>query len=222
MAIATFLALTSGCGGCFGVVALRPELRNAAVQQDALLLSDALEKLVDDKKDRPEDREAAYDAAVKWERRTPEYAFARAALAGRLAEVQGLSAVNLIVDMERWARVSMALNPRFRRGAARRMLGTLYALAPASLVKYGDSEDGLELLEEQVEKYPDDIVNHLRLAEGYVALNDHEGAFEYLCTCLDGKSKLRPSGQRLLETLVSEVGGPAALMCGEDDDDDDE
>lgn len=201
-------------------MALRPELRNAAVQQDALALSDALEKLIDAEKDTPDDREAAYENAVGWQQRTPEYAYARAALAGRLAEMKGLSAINLITDMERWARVSMALNPRFRRGAARRMLGTLYALAPTRLVKYGDSEDGLELLEEQVEKYPTDVVNHLRLAEGYVALNDHEGAFDALCRCLEQKTTLRAAEQRLLASLVSEVGGPASLECGDDDDDD--
>ncbi len=201
------------------MVALRPELRNAAVQQDALALADDLEELIDAEKDKPADREAAYDHAVSWETRTAEYAFARAALAGRLAEVKGLSAINLITEMERWARVSMALNPRFRRGAARRMLGTLYALAPTRLVRYGDSEDGLELLEEQVEKYPDDLVNHLRLAEGLVSLNDHEGAFDALCRCLRKKSELRPSEQRLLTTLVREVGGPGALGCEDEDED---
>jgi hypothetical protein len=208
------------------VVALRPELRNAAVQQDALALSDALEKLIESGKAKTEDREAAYEQVVKWKKNTAEYAFARAAIAGRLAEVKGLSAINLITDMERWARMSMALNPRFRRGAARRMLGTLYTLAPARLVKHGDSEDGLELLEEQVEKYPDDLVNHLRLAEGYIALNDHEGAFEALCLLLDKKTKLRRSEQELLDTLVRDVGGPELLFCDEeeelDDDDDDD
>jgi hypothetical protein len=157
-----------------------------------------------------------------WQERSAEYAYARAALAGRLAEVKGLSALNLIVEMERWARVSMALNPRFRSGAARRMLGTLYVLAPARFVKYGDSEDGLELLELQVEKYPRELVNRLRLAEGYVALNDHESAFEPLCACLAQKAELRPSEQRLLKTLVREIGGPAALECGESGDDDDD
>lgn len=204
--------------GCLGVVGLRPELRNAAIQQDALALSDALENLIDAGQDTPADRESAYEAAVAWKQNTAEYAYARAALAGRLAELKGLAAITLITDMERWARMSMALNPRFRRGAARRMLGTLYALAPARLVKHGDSEDGLELLEEQAEKYPDDLVNHLRLAEGYVALNDYETSFEALCRCLKRKSTLRKSEQSLVEALVTEVGGPAALMCDEDDD----
>ena len=212
--------VSGGCGGCLGAVALRPELRNAAVQQDALALSDALVTLIDEKKETPEDREAAYEAALEWEQRTPEYAYARASLAGRLAEVKGLSALNLITDMERWARVSMALNPRFRNGTARRMLGSLYVLAPARFVKYGDSEDGLELLEKQVEKYPNEAINHLRLAEGYVALNDPESAYEPLCKCLAERRDLRKSEIRLLETLVREVGGPAALSCGEEAEED--
>jgi hypothetical protein len=222
MTAATLFALAGACSGCLGVVALRPELRNAAIEQDALALSDALEKLIDAGKDTPEDREAAYENAVAWKKNTAEYAYARAALAGRLAELKGLKAINLITDVERWARMSMALNPGFRRGAARRMLGTLYALAPARLVKFGDSEDGLELLEEQVEKYSGDVVNHLRLAQGFVSLNDHEGAFEALCRCLEMKTTLRSSDQALLESLVTEVGGPRALMCGDDDDDDDD
>jgi hypothetical protein len=208
--------------GCLGAVALRPELRNAAIQHDALGMADGIETLVDEQRDQPDDREAAYEAVREWQERTPEYAYARAALAGRLAEVKGLSALNLITDMERWARVSMALNPRFRDGAARRMLGTLYVLAPARFVKYGDSEDGLELLEKQVEKYPQHAVNHLRLAEGYIALNDHESAFEPLCVSLAQTSELRASERRLLKTLVREVGGPGALGCDEEGDEPEE
>ena len=204
-----------GAVGCLDVVSLRPELRPAAVERDALALSDRLEELIDRRQDTPQDREAAYDAVREWKEKTAAYAYARAKLAGRLAETRGLSAVGLIADMERWARISIALDPRFRDGAARRMLGTLYVLAPASVVKFGDSEEGLEMLEKQLERYPNDPENHLRLAEGYIALGDPEPAYELLCYARVRGDTLRPSDKRVLDSLVRQVGGPDELLCDE-------
>ena len=181
--------------------------------RDPLDLSDRLEKLIDHQKDTPSDREAAYHAVRGWKQKSAAYAYARVGLAGRLAQVKGLLAANLIRDMERHARISIALDPRFRDGAARRMLGTLYVLAPASMTKYGDSEEGLELLEKQLERYPTEATNHLRVAEGYIALNDEEGAYAPLCFTLEHDEQLRPSEARLLATLVTQVGGKAALNC---------
>ena len=45
-------------------------------------------------------------------------------------------------DVERSARRSRELDPGFRDSAATRLLGTLYVIAPASLLKHGDSEAG--------------------------------------------------------------------------------
>jgi hypothetical protein len=210
------VALTLGFGGaCLDVIPLRPELRPAAVEHDALDLSDRLEDLIDRQADTPEDRSAAYDAVKAWKEKSAEYAYARAKLAGRLAETRGLSAVGLIKDMERWARISIALDPRFRDGAARRMLGTLYVLAPASVVKFGDSEEGLEMLEKQLERYPDNPENHLRLAEGYIALGDPFPAYELLCHVRVRGDGLSGSDKRLLDSLVKQVGGPEELLCDE-------
>jgi len=113
--------------------------------------------------------------------------------------------VGLVAEAEKWARRSHALDPKYRDGAARRMLGTLYVMAPASLVKHGDSEDGLEMLEEVLDEYPDNLENHLRVAEAYVSLDDPDPAYELLCTCLDRKQELRPDSQRLLYRLVDSV-----------------
>ena len=209
------LLLAGLSSGCLDVVSLRPELRPAAVERDAIGLSDRLEDLIDRGQDAPADRDAAYQAVRDWKEKTASYAFARAKLAGRLAETRGLTAVGLISDMERWARISIALDPRFRDGAARRMLGTLYVLAPASVVKFGDSEEGLEMLEKQLERYPKDPHNHLRLAEGYTALGDPEPAYELLCYARVRGDGLRPSEKRLLDSLVRQVGGPEELLCDE-------
>ncbi|MBW2524311.1 MAG: hypothetical protein JRI23_09060 [Deltaproteobacteria bacterium] len=178
-----------------------------------MALSDALEKLIDEQQATDEDREAAYEAVKRLEEDTAEYAFARAALAGRLAQVRGLTAIGLVAEAEKYARLSRKLDPDFRDRAAQRMLGTLYVMAPAALVEHGDSETGLELLEELVDERPDRIENRLRLAEGYVVLDDPEPAFEHLCWCLERKSTLRPDAQRLLAQVVEDAGGVAELGC---------
>ena len=200
---------------CLDVIELRPELRSPAVKQDAIGLADKLETLIDAELDSTHDREAAYQAVKRWHDKDASYAYARANLAGRLAEARGMSALYLVGELEKWARVSLALDPRFRNGAARRMLGTVYVLAPASLIKHGDSEEGLELLEKQVSRYPQDPQNHLRLAEGYISLGDPEGAFELLCHCQAESDKLRPSERRLLTALVRSAGGFEAIGCDE-------
>lgn len=208
------VVMALGCSSA--ATTLRPELKSAADSRDALALSDALERLIDRQQATEDDREAAYEAVKRWQERTAAYAFARAALAGRLAQVRGLSAIGLVAEAERYARLSRELDPEFRDRAATRMLGTLYVLAPASLVEHGDSETGLEMLEQLVQKQPDNLENHLRVAEAYVALDDYEPAFEHLCRCVKQRASLRPDEQRLLASLVDEVGGLEELGCGRD------
>ena len=209
------VSLALGLGGCLDVVQLRPELRGAAAARDALALADRIEDLIDDQAISAGDRRAAYDAVKRWPERTAAYAYARASITGRLAEVKGLSASRLISEVETWARRSHALDPRFRRGAARRMLGTLYVLAPTSFVRHGDSEVGLDLLEKQMRLYPQDPVNHLRLAEGFVALSDPDPAYELVCHVKPKLDALRPSDRRLYRTLVESLGGPDMLGCAD-------
>lgn len=200
--------------GCpiLGTPPLRPELQAAATKEDALALSDELEKLIDAQEDAKADREAAYAAVREFRQSTAGYAFARAALAGRLAQIKGLRGGHLIAETERWARISIGLNPKFRNGAARRMLGIVYVLAPASLLKYGDSEKGVELLERLRDEYPADIDNYLYLAEAYVSLDDHESAQAPLCKCIVEQKKMRPSSRRVLAKLLETVGR-ANLQC---------
>src|SRR5262245_29082123 len=72
------------------VLALREELRGPAMRQDALELSDKLEELIDEQKDTHEDRAEAYEIARDWPQKTAAYAYGRAVLAGRLAQIRGL------------------------------------------------------------------------------------------------------------------------------------
>jgi len=95
------------------------------------------------------------------------------------------------------------------------MLGTLYVLAPTSFVRHGDSEVGLDLLEKQMRLYPQDPVNHLRLAEGFVALSDPDPAYELVCHVKPKLDALRPSDRRLYRTLVESLGGPDMLGCAD-------
>jgi hypothetical protein len=207
IALSGTLLLGAGCPNGANSAQLRPELGAAAEKRDAIGVSDALEDLIDTEADTPEDREAALDAVKKWPQGTAEYAYARAALIGRVAESKGAGGAMLLKDMEQWAKRSIELDASFRDGAATRMLGSLYVLAPAQYLKDGNSEKGLELLEAQVKKFPDPPENHLRLAEGYLALDDADNAVPALCKAIAGKPKLRPSELRLLDKLVEQAGG---------------
>lgn len=130
--------------------------------------------------------------------------------------MRGITAIQLVRDMERWGRAAYKLDPKWRAGAPRRLLGTMYVLVPGSLVQHGTSEDGLELLEQQAKEYPSDPVNRLRLAEGYVALGDGEAAQEHVCFTLGHDKELKKSDDALLDSLVAQLGGRAKLPCDDD------
>lgn len=197
--------------GCAGPVRARPELGAAATS--ALALSDALEALIAAGEATDEDREAAYDLVLKLPADTAGDAFGRAAIAGRLAESKGALSVlgsesptSLVGEAEKFAMLSRKLDQEFRAGAATRMLGTLYVLAPANMLEGGDSEDGLGLLEELVERHPSAVDNQLRLAEAYIALGDKEPAQKPLCLSLQGRAALRRDHAALLDKLAQGYG----------------
>jgi hypothetical protein len=195
-----------------GVVS--PELMALEESGDGLAVSDKLEELIDLGVDSPADRAYAYEVIKKKNDKTAAYAFARAAVTGRLVQQRGLRAARLVSEVEKWARRSRRRDPDFRDGAATRLLGTLYVSAPATFFEHGDSEQGLDLLEQLVDERPDVIENHLRLAEGYVALGDPDPAVPHLCACLPRRADLRPEDQRLLDQLVITAGSPD---CGSPD-----
>lgn len=186
---------------------VHPELRHVA-ELSALTISDTLESLIANRKASEADRQFAYRAIYKRKITSAEDAYARAAIAGRLAEISGMSAGTLVSEVEQYARMSLEKDPTFRKGSAQRMLGTLYVLAPRFMLKYGDSEKGLELLEQLVKKWPADVENHLRVAEAYVALDDEEPAVNHICFCLARKHNLSLDDRYLLENLIQEIEMP--------------
>ncbi|MEO5730724.1 MAG: hypothetical protein ABI134_26170 [Byssovorax sp.] len=198
------LFLAAACGGGVPVVQ-NGQLTIAAQQHDTLALSDALEELIAQGKDTAADRAFAYREASAREEATAAYAFARAAIVGRYVQTHGLAGFRHAAEVETWARRSRELDPGFRGGAATRMLGTLYVLAPASILAHGDSEEGLSLLEGLVKLHPEVPENHLRLAEALVALGDPAPAAPHLCFCLGSRASLRPDEQKLLDKLVKDA-----------------
>ena len=185
-------------------------LRTAADEGDALAVSDALEALIAAGIDTPADRQYAYDAVSTDTADTAAANYARASVTGRLVQQKGLLGASMVRDVERNARRSRELDPTFRDGAATRLLGTLYVLAPASFLQHGDSEDGLDLLVGLVQTYPNVAQNHLRLAEAYIALGDSAPAIPHLCRSLDLRAALRRDEQLLLAHLIADLG---ALDC---------
>jgi predicted Zn-dependent protease len=202
------LSLAPACGGASASLPANATLVVRAEQHDALGLSDALEALIAEGKDTPEDRDYAYREIKTREAPTAAYAFARAAITGRYVQAHGLTQGPLAAEVERYARQSRALDPKFRNSAATRMLGTLYAIAPAGLLKHGNSEDGVTLLEGLVKAHPEVVENHLRLAEAYLALGDKAAATAPLCRAIQKKADLRPDDQKLLSRLINDAGNP--------------
>jgi hypothetical protein len=168
-------------------------------------VADALEALIARGKATKAERQYAYERVQPLPATTAEDALARAMLAGRLAQTSGLSAPSLVAEVERYARSSVKLDPALRSGAARRLLGTLYVMAPPALVTHGDSEVGLELLQEVTRSFPEHVQNHLRLAEGYIALGDTNPVRPHLCYCVARRGTLRPDESKLLDELLEQA-----------------
>lgn len=204
------VVVLSFIAACFTGCSARSEPRARSVRApheatSALTLADALEEQIADGRDTKEARHSAYERARELEVRTAEDALGRAILAGRLAQVKGLAGASLVRETERYARLSAELDATLRQGAAWRILGTLYVMAPAMLLEHGDSETGLELLEQTVQKWPKQPENRLRLAEAYLSLGDPQPAVAHLCFCRSHRSELRQDDQRLLDELLKEA-----------------
>lgn len=178
---------------------------NRVQQQTVLEIADQLEQRIAAGTDTDSERHAAYERVAKREIDSAEDALGRAMLAGRLAQISGLSAPSLIAEVERYARLSAKLDDTLRDGAALRLLGTLYVMAPAAMLQHGDSEVGLELLEGVVKRWPKRPENQLRLAEAYVALGEPERARHPLCYCSTHRQELRPDQQKLLDQLRNQA-----------------
>lgn len=198
--------------GCKPKGTVDPSIGEAA-DQGAWAIHEVLEARIIAGQASEADRVAALERA----RKAPDdgsaaHAYARASIAGRVAELRGLQALDVLEETREWAEASIERDPNFEGMAAKRLLGTLYVLAGRHLKK-GDSEEGLELLEEVAEAHPELARNHLRLGEGYVALGDAESGFEPLCEAQAGRATLTGEEAKLLDQLIEDAGGAAALGC---------
>ncbi len=203
--IALSFLLTSGCA----VLPRRvhSEMDAAALSNDPLAVSDALEALIAEGRERGADRQFALEFVQAHAADTAPATFACAAVLGRYVQHRGLLAVLELGEVEQCARRSRQLDPNFRDGAATRLLGTLYVMAPAKFLKYGNSETGIDLLEELVDRNPGLVENHLRVAEGYISLGDTGEARPHLCECQKRRAALRPDEAKLLDQLIRAAGG---------------
>lgn len=189
---------------------------DSGTPRSALDVLHALEEDIAHGREQARDRESAFqEAAALPDDQTADYAFARAALAGRLAERRGAGAGKLVGEAERWARLALERDPAYDDGAATRMLGSLYVMAPRRLVEHGDAEVGLSMLESLVAEHPAQPRNHLRLAEALVFSGDVDSARDPLCMALRHQEAFRPDEQKLLASLVEESGGEADLGCSD-------
>lgn len=215
MFVRSLLVVTLGAlVACSASTTTAPPTATPTTPLDPRGVLDALEADIEAGAASENDRKRAYDSvAAAEDDGSADYAFARAALAGRLAELRGVKAGKLVTEAETYARLTLERDPEYDEGAATRMLGTLYVMAPGRLVEHGDAEDGLSMLEELVEARPDDPRNHLRVAEAFIALDDPDPAIESLCFAYAHRDALRKDDRALLETLSETFGGEAGLAC---------
>lgn len=179
----------------------------AEAPADAWAIHEALEQRIATTGANDAERAAALDKVrTAPDDQSAAYAYARASIAGRVAEGRGLKALALLEEMREWSETSIERDAAFMDMAATRMLGTLHVLA-GQHIKGGDSERGLELLESVLDAHPEHAVNHLRVAQGYIVLGDPEPALELLCMAIAKRAELTAEEQKLLDGLIGDVGG---------------
>lgn len=142
------------------------------------------------------------------------FAMAQALLWGRVAQGRGLSGLSAFRRAESWAAKAYERDPEFQTGMPRRVLGSMWSLGGQHL-SGRDSESGLELLADQLKRYPDKDANALAMIEALVALGDVDGAHGVYCaySALDGSwTQLEQEGKTLqlrMEGVFSDEG----LQC---------
>lgn len=80
-----------------------------------------------------------------------------------------MSSLFYLGDIEKHGKRAMTLDRRFFYGAPLRLLGRFYHQCPGWPIGKGDLTKGIKLLEEAVETGPEFMLNHLYLAEAYLA-----------------------------------------------------
>jgi hypothetical protein len=143
----------------------------------------------------------------------PGYFFARAAIAGRLAENRGARRWACVTETEDYARRARAADPDFLDGSATRMLGSLYVLAPdepaAQARRLGD---GPRAARGRGQGSPRSLISRLRLAEAYIALNDPDPATEHLCVVQAGEASSRTATRSCSPSWSPTPASPSASL----------
>jgi hypothetical protein len=109
-----------------------------------------------------------------------DYVFFAGALLGNYIRFSSVRAIAQIRQVNDYFRRAVDLDPSYDDGAPMRALGTLLVQAPPWPAGVGDSEEGLELLEEATLLFPGHPANHLYLADALVGEGRKvEGAAAY-------------------------------------------
>jgi tetratricopeptide (TPR) repeat protein len=101
-----------------------------------------------------------------------------------LAQLYGFSAHQqrggdvkpLLMQLQSEADAAIKAGERFDNGGPPRVLGAIYAKAPAPPVAIGDPEKGVQYLKRAVEIAPDYPLNHILLGEAYIADERYQDA----------------------------------------------
>jgi hypothetical protein len=119
-------------------------------------------------------------AAVERNSDRVDYAFLAGASLGNYIRFSSVQAIAQIRQVNDYFRRAVDLDPSYDDGAPLRALGTLLVQAPPWPAGVGDSEEGLELLEEAAQLFPGHPANHLYLADALVGEGrKSEGAAAY-------------------------------------------
>ncbi|MFO0579993.1 MAG: tetratricopeptide repeat protein [Polyangia bacterium] len=82
----------------------------------------------------------------------------------------------LLMQLQSEGDAAIKAGERFDSGGPARMLGAIYAKAPAPPVAIGDTEKGVQYLKRAVEIAPEHPQNHILLAEAYIADERYQDA----------------------------------------------
>ena len=87
---------------------------------------------------------------------------------GLVAYVRQMAALSLVKRIAEAAKRAVDLAPDYDRGGPWRLLGLLYAKAPPWPTSIGDVEEGIRWLRQAVQRFPDEPLNRLFLAEALI------------------------------------------------------
>ena len=103
---------------------------------------------------------------------------------GKYGEVKGVTnSIALVEPIKKEMQTVIELDEKFEGGGAHRVLGRLYHKLPGVLG--GDADKALEHLEKAIEIDKTRLLNHLFIAEVYIAADDKENAKKHLKLIVD-------------------------------------